>query len=143
MGATTFTARASGTTVGEAFRYAVEQAYYWHGHGGYTGTIAEKNEYVEYELPPLPAITDDDVPAWMSDIVQRYSNALGSDPAYDTEDSEYPVYRQAARDRTFLVERLGADTVETIAMTYQSKWGAAVAIRVGEQEWAFMGYASC
>jgi len=142
MGATDFTARASGTTVDEAFRYAVDQAYYWHGHGGYTGTIAEKHGFVEYDLPPLPPVTDD-VPTWMSDIVQRYSNALGSNPAYDTEDSEYPVSRQAARDRTFLVARLGAETVETIAMTYQNKWGAAVAIRVGEQEWGFIGYASC
>jgi hypothetical protein len=143
MGATGFTTRAAGTTIGEAFRAAVDQAYYWHGHGGYTGTIAEKNECVEYDLPVLPPVTDDDAPAWMSDIVQRYANALNIDPRWDTEDSEYAVIRQGVKDRNYLVERIGARLFENMLLVYENKWGPAIAFRVNTEEWAFMGTASC
>lgn len=46
MGAETFGTSAWGTTADEAFRTAQEEARYEHGNGGYTGTIAEKYEYV-------------------------------------------------------------------------------------------------
>jgi len=45
MGADTFTTAAKGGTAQEAFRAAQEEASYWHGHGGYTGTIAEKVDF--------------------------------------------------------------------------------------------------
>lgn len=38
--------KATQNTAKEAFRACVEQAQYDHGHAGYTGTIAEKNEFV-------------------------------------------------------------------------------------------------
>jgi len=46
MGASVFFTSASGSSAKEAFRDAVDEAAYEHGHGGYTGTIAEKNEFV-------------------------------------------------------------------------------------------------
>jgi hypothetical protein len=42
MGAFDFHTRAQGATPEEAFNAAVDQARHEHGHGGYTGTIAEK-----------------------------------------------------------------------------------------------------
>ena len=42
MGATTFIIESSGKTAREAFNSAVEDAQWESGHGGYTGTIAEK-----------------------------------------------------------------------------------------------------
>lgn len=45
MGASEFFNSASGKTVAEAFRNVTEDARYEYGHGGYTGTIAEKNDY--------------------------------------------------------------------------------------------------
>lgn len=45
MGGQMFCDRTSATSAIEAFRSLVEQARYEHGHGGYTGTIAEKNEF--------------------------------------------------------------------------------------------------
>jgi hypothetical protein len=36
----------------EAFRSAVDQARYEYGHGGYTGTIAEKGEFVMIGTAP-------------------------------------------------------------------------------------------
>ena len=37
---------------GEAFRHVVKEARYYNGHGGYTGTIAEKDSFIMIELPP-------------------------------------------------------------------------------------------
>ena len=51
MGATTFVTTAKGTTADDAFRAATEDARYEYGHGGYTGTIAEKSEYRLFTLP--------------------------------------------------------------------------------------------
>lgn len=42
MGAMDFTTRADGKTAKEAFKSAVDDACWEYGHGGYTGTIAEK-----------------------------------------------------------------------------------------------------
>jgi hypothetical protein len=51
MGATTFFTVAKGKTAKEAFSDAVYEARYQHGHGGYTGTIAEKSRFVMITLP--------------------------------------------------------------------------------------------
>ena len=45
MGAEPFTTTQSGETVEKAFRSAVEDAQFMNGHGGYTGTIAEKGSF--------------------------------------------------------------------------------------------------
>ena len=41
MGACEFGTTSEGATAKEAFKRAVEDAQYEHGHGGYSGTIAE------------------------------------------------------------------------------------------------------
>jgi len=51
MGAEQFFTKAEGKNAQEAFKLAVSQAQYDHGHSGYTGTIAEKNEFVMIPLP--------------------------------------------------------------------------------------------
>jgi hypothetical protein len=45
MGSVTFETLAFGETADEAFSNAVEDAKHMHGHGGYTGTIAEKSSF--------------------------------------------------------------------------------------------------
>lgn len=51
MGAETFTVKSNGKTAKEAFNNAVEEAQYDYGHAGYTGTIAEKSNFVMFTLP--------------------------------------------------------------------------------------------
>lgn len=51
MGATTFVVESRGTTAAHAFSKAVSEAQYEYGHRGYTGTIAEKYEYIGFPLP--------------------------------------------------------------------------------------------
>ena len=53
MGAETFRVEIQETDVEKAFREAVENAQYEYGHGGYTGTIAEKDDYVVVSTDPL------------------------------------------------------------------------------------------
>lgn len=51
MGATTFSQRAQGASAKEAFAQARDHASWEHGHGGYTGTIAEKHEFIMLPVP--------------------------------------------------------------------------------------------
>lgn len=50
-GGVDFSTTATGKTVDAAFRQAVEEAQYESGHGGYTGTIAEKGDYTLFNPP--------------------------------------------------------------------------------------------
>lgn len=51
MGAETFQQEGSGINIKDAFDNAVEDAAYQHGHAGYSGTLAEKQEFIEIDLP--------------------------------------------------------------------------------------------
>lgn len=53
MGGTTFDHYAEGVNVDDAFKNAHEEATYEHGHGGYSGTIAEKPGYVVITHEPM------------------------------------------------------------------------------------------
>jgi len=55
MGGTTFFITSKGDTAKEAFQNAVAEAQYESGHGGYTGTIAEKRSFT---MIPFPAGKD-------------------------------------------------------------------------------------
>ncbi len=52
MGAQDFCAFAQGSSLEAAFRAAHQQATYEHGHGGYSGTLAEKTGAVAVEHRP-------------------------------------------------------------------------------------------
>ncbi len=51
MGANTFVTAARGKTATDAFKSAVAKAQFDRGHGGYTGTIAEK---LSFEMIAMP-----------------------------------------------------------------------------------------
>lgn len=57
MGATTFTEFWEGTSAEKAFRKAVDESKHEYGHGGYTGTIAEKGDFtiITRDVMSLPA----------------------------------------------------------------------------------------
>lgn len=46
MGSVDFYQEAEGSSPEEAFNNALQQARWEHGHGGYTGSIAEKDSFV-------------------------------------------------------------------------------------------------
>lgn len=51
MGGTTFYTKAEGKNPKEAFERAVKEAKYEYGNRGYTGTIAEKDDFVVIDCP--------------------------------------------------------------------------------------------
>ena len=51
MGSCDFWVEVRGKDANDAFWKAVEQAKYEYGHGGYSGTIAEKDSFVMIEKP--------------------------------------------------------------------------------------------
>lgn len=51
MGACSFMTTATGATAREAFASAQREARHEHGHGGYSGTIAEKGGFVSIACP--------------------------------------------------------------------------------------------
>lgn len=57
MGACDFEEVGYGKTAEEAFRDAVAHAQYEHGHGGYSGTIAEKHGFVLVKPSKEEAVT--------------------------------------------------------------------------------------
>lgn len=73
MGATTFMTVGKGADAKEAFKLAVEDAQYEHGHGGYSGTIAEKTEFKMVRLPfaPAPDATPREVRKLYSDYADK------------------------------------------------------------------------
>lgn len=58
MGAHDFTCSAYGKTANDAFQAARDHAAWEHGHGGYTGTIAEKHDFTLFAIPPRVKVND-------------------------------------------------------------------------------------
>ncbi len=71
MGAQTFSHFSPGKTAQEAFLNAVSSAGYESGHGGYTGTIAEKREFIM--ISPSNADTD-----WIDEDYVNYAYKLAA-----------------------------------------------------------------
>ena len=74
MGATTFTQVGKGKTATEAFLTAVAEARHQYGHGGYTGTLAEKGTFVLIQ-PPEGA----DLRAFVADLLNKDDDPRISD----------------------------------------------------------------
>lgn len=79
MGACDFQDRVRGKTAQEAFDAAVTNARYLYGHGGYTGTIAEKHEFRLMKLPD--GMTVDQFVIKLSDDYEEDDD--GFNPYYD------------------------------------------------------------
>lgn len=136
MGATTFTCHAAGKTVDEAFKSAVADAHYWHGHDGYSGTIAEKSGWMAIKNPVARPTLE---------VAETLMAAEWDESARRLIESWYgPV---AARD---------------LINDVRDKWGNALAIELSKDEadaiiprtptgrrkanykaWLFFGWASC
>lgn len=117
MGAQHFTTPSKGHDVEDAFLTARSWAQYMHGHGGYTGTIAEKDRYSLFEAP-----ADTNVEEFAEMIL---------DASHSSDSLEV------------LGDLIGEDAARAITDVFNDKWGPAVALQVGEDEWLFCGFASC
>ena len=113
MGASPFTTTATGTTAAHAFHAAQEEAFWHHGHGGYTGTIAEKDRFLEFTP----------------------RNGTGANLVAALEASDGVPSPE-------LVQALGRADADWAFAIYDDKWGPAVAVKTSSTEWTFCGWAS-
>lgn len=69
MGAQPFVIDSEGETPNEAFWNAVEQAWHDYGYAGYTGTVAEKNDFIIINPETDGENTDD----WSQNDYETYA----------------------------------------------------------------------
>lgn len=120
MGACTFYNEVPGfTAVQDAFRHAVDQAYWEYGHAGYTGTICEKPGYQVFSLPPDMSATV--LFEWLDALHGKVDELEDDDP---------------------LVKFYSRLQLRQLVETHNDKWGLAVAVE-RDGVWYFGGWASC
>jgi len=93
MGAEQFWTKAEGKTAQEAFHNAVESAQWTHGHGGYTGTIAEKISFKKFPLPPK----DKSLNTYMEELMDdELNDKWGPAGCIETDPGKYVFFGWAS-----------------------------------------------
>ena len=123
MGACDFITYMSGENASKAFEAAGEGAFWEYGHGGYTGTIAEKEGFIDF-TSQVPADK-------RLEVISAISNTF------------VPEYLPA-------IDGVSPALLREILKAYGDKWGPAVCLQVGEcategktlAEFVFLGIAS-
>ena len=119
MGASEYKRVGKGKTAQAAFDRLVEKAQWEHGHGGYSGTIAEKHSMVEFQRPKGMRRTT--VFQAIADI-----GTIGDKPIYALAmQAKYPKL-----------------PIEQMVEMYFDKWGPSLAIELSKGEYLFAGFAS-
>ena len=122
MGAMNYENVGKGKTAREVFDRLTDQAKWAHGHGGYTGTIAAKDSYVEFKRPK----------GMRRATVIKAIRAVES-IRYGTDG--YPLTIFAERQFPSL-------PIAKMFAVYDDKWGPSLAIEVSKGEYLFAGIAS-
>lgn len=118
MGSIDFYCSVDIETVSEAFQSAVDDAFYWHGHSGYSGTICEKPGYI------------------VLDFGKKLSLAEAEEVG-----QELNMSWKVSSPR--LIELIGSEERATkFANIFNDKWNDAIAIELIGNSWYFCGLAS-
>ena len=122
MGASEYMNVGRGKTAQIAFDKVAANARHNHGHGGYSGTIAERYSMVEFPRPKgmraktmVQAVKD----------MSRIGFDDDGDPKTDAVQAKYPKLPIAA-----------------MFEVYNDKWGPSLAIELKTGEYLFVGWAS-
>jgi len=118
MGATNYVTVSKGKTANEAFSSAHEQAQWEHGHGGYTGTIAEKDSFVEF---PRPKGTRKDTVMKIVDAMTTYWD----EKKMAKLEKKYPKF-----------------AIRQMARVWDDKYGPSACVEVQPNTYVFFGMAS-
>ena len=122
MGGSEFMNVGKGQTALIAFDKVVEQAQWEHGHGGYSGTIAEKRSIVLFPRPKgMRAKTVVDA----VHVISRIGFDDDGNAETATVQAKYPKL-----DIAWMFE------------VYDDKWGPSLAIELAKGEYLFAGWAS-
>jgi len=146
MAATDFQTTAKGATAAAAFNRAVADARHEYGHGGYTGTIAEKTSFIEIPVPP--GVDPSNLVSWiLYDGAERLVpvtppadwNGRGLPPGA-TMIRGYPVTEYFRIEMEPPPAALAAIVTRYRERTCD-KWGSAGAVRGAADAWIFFGMA--
>jgi len=137
VGASEYMNVGKGKTAAEAFNKLVAQAQWEHGHGGYSGTIAEKGSYVEFARPK----------GMRRDKVIAAVQALGG---HALPDALRPTinfglnedYQQAIAEVYDGKGGYPLLPIKQMFEIYDSKWGPSLGIELRKGEYLFAGFAS-
>lgn len=94
MGGETFYTEAKGKTAKEAFSKAREEAQYEHGHGGYSGTIAEKSSFTMIPLAGLDPYVESD--RLINDADPRIDDKWGPAGCFDLGNGRFAFFGWAS-----------------------------------------------
>jgi len=122
MGASEYKRVGKGKTAQAAFDRLVEKAQWEHGHGGYSGTIAEKRSCVEFTRPK----------GMRRATVIQAINDLGR-IMYDDDGNLITAPVQAKYPKL---------PIAAMSEVYEDKWGPSLAIELAKGEYIFAGFAS-
>jgi hypothetical protein len=127
MGAEQFENEVFAKSVAEAFNLAVRQACYDHGHSGYTGTIAEKSDYIV--VPRRPRVT-------AAKAIDAIARAYGASALYETNERWRRQDKEADKAFCQLVNWYGPIAARQFVEAYNDKWGPCIAIEGSAAETA-------
>jgi hypothetical protein len=137
MGATTFSTYGLGKTAGDAFYAAQDRARYEYGHGGYTGTIAEKSGYVLFAIPNGSRCSAQRFLNLMDEMEDFQSiEYLKEDLKYsrnktDLRQREAGVKKEERRQASFFRKNAGMEGfLQDAHRVYREKWDNCVALEV-------------
>ena len=133
MGACDFYDVAEGKDAEEAFLRAKDNAAWEHGHGGYTGTIAEKPWFVEFTVPQGLSAVEFEAAVMRLDFDEPFE-------ASDQNQEATDLYRKV------LAIPGAIDVVKKAHALADDKWADAVCVQdtgaVGTKVYRFFGWAS-
>ena len=144
MGGTTFTQTVVAPDAATAFSRASEEAAWEYGHGGYTGTIAEKPGYRMLAMPSgLPEdVTPDDI---VTLALELWSDTPLEIRRSKVDDSK--GYKRWVADTPITLDESFRPAIAAIHDAVDDKWGDAGCFEVtkpeGPKTFLFFGWASC
>ena len=116
MGATNYVTISKGQNAKDAFSSAYDKAQWDHGHGGYTGTIAEKDSFVEFPRPKGVR---------MRTVIKIVHNMTWDDERIIKLEKKYPKF-----------------PVRQMARVWDDKWGPSACMELQSKTYIFFGMAS-
>lgn len=144
MGSSNFETVVNGATLDAAFDAARQEARYWHGHGGYSGTVAEKPGATLCGTAREGA-TDREI----SDAISKWTWAverLQTATFYATQGWNHEPFEELrlleAETAEALRQLVPNVDLERVYALWADKWSDAIAVRLGADEWLLTGLAS-
>ncbi len=113
MGGCQFSNRGEGWSAEEAFERIHDEAQYDHGHGGYSGTIAEKHDF-RVKRPPTADSDSPEWKAWYEELLDK-NDKWGPAECVVLREPETPARMTKARAQALALERFGPTAVVKIS----------------------------